>query len=92
MELTPNLEDFAFKIFEKKEYESKEINNRIVYLPCTREDLERDIDSLSNPHLINLKDLIKAIEEKASDSEKKAYEVKDLNALREELARIRALK
>ena len=91
MELTPNLEDFASKIFEKKEYESKEINNRIVYLPYTKEDLEKDINSLSNTYLINLKDLIKAIEKKASNSEKKAYEVKDLNAFRKEFERLKKM-
>lgn len=91
MKLTQNLEDFSSKIFEKKEYDGKEINNRVVYLSCTKENLKEDIDSLKNPHLINLKDLIEAIEEKASDSEKKDYEIKDLNALRKELTRIKAL-
>ena len=94
MKLTQNLEDFGSKIFEEKEYKGKEINNRIIYLPYTREDLERDIDSLSNPYLINLKDLVKVIEEKEiySGVGVSTYEVKDLNALRKELTRIRALK
>ena len=94
MKLTPNLEDFSSKIFKEKPTTSKskdDINNRIVYLPYTKEDLKNDIDLLSSPHLINLKDLIEAIEKKASNSEKKAYEVKDLNAFRKELTIIRAL-
>lgn len=94
MELTPQLEDFSSKIFEKKQTALKtdeDINNRVIYLSYTKEDLERDIDSLGNQYLINLTYLIKAIEKKASSPEQNVYEVKDLNALREELTRIKTL-
>lgn len=94
MKLTPNLEDFSSKIFEKKTTfleTGKDINNRIVYLLCTKEDLIKDITSLSSPHLVILEELIKSIEKKESSLEQNAYEIKDLNAFRKELTKIRAL-
>ena len=79
MKLTPNLEDFSSKIFKEKPTTSKskdDINNRIVYLPYTKEDLKNDIDLLSSPHLINLKDLIEAIEKKQVIQKKKLMKLK----------------
>lgn len=91
MKLTPNLEDFSSLIIDDKK--EKGINNIVVHLRYSKENLIIEIDSMKNQNLSQLRTLVSQFEEKQDymGVGVSTYEVKDLNALRKELTKIKAL-
>ncbi|MDK2062737.1 hypothetical protein PT520_09435 [Aliarcobacter butzleri] len=84
--LIPSLAHLASEVLKQKEskYPDEDINNRIVYLPYSKEESYRDIDSLKDNRLIKLKKLISVMKEHSSFKGIKIYEINNLQAFKKE--------